>query len=371
VKTTPPQKGPWAHRLLIYIFTAAFGLLVYWLLGFVMRDIETSPGPDYAAVEKGLKDAAAEQEALALQTQIDEANRSVADWKQRQGVLRDSTSNSEKTMNQLLELQKLTLQKGLTASPDEVKALAESQRLFLANQAKYQEMNDQIATLNEQLGSLQNRLRDAQKRVEAKRPAIQEEWGREVSRHQWRLAAIKLGVLLPLLGAAVWLFLKKRGSTYAPMVYGFGLAVVVKVIMVMHEYFPKVYFKYILIVVALALVTRILVYLVRAAAFPKMDWVLKQYREAYEHFFCPICSHPIRRGPLKHLFWTRSSLKKLHVPCDGDSSADEPYVCPVCSTSLFETCPSCQHIRHSLLPACSHCGAEKPMTSSVPPRTVQ
>jgi hypothetical protein len=32
-------------------------------------------------------------------------------------------------------------------------------------------------------------------------------------------------------------------------------------------------------------------------AFPKIDWLLKQNRESYEHFFCPACNHPIQRGP--------------------------------------------------------------------------
>ncbi|MEI6074715.1 MAG: hypothetical protein WCS94_04020 [Verrucomicrobiota bacterium] len=149
MNATQTHRGPWSHRLLVYFFTVLFGILIYWLLGFAMRDIGTWPGPDYSDVEKSLSDARVAQEAATINSQIDDANRATASWQQRQKVLRDSTSNSEKTMNQLLELQRLTLQISLAPSPDESKALAESQRLFLANQTKYQEMNDQIATLNE------------------------------------------------------------------------------------------------------------------------------------------------------------------------------------------------------------------------------
>jgi hypothetical protein len=282
--------------------------------------------------------------------------------------LRDSTSNSEKTMNQLLELQKLTLQQGRTPSPEESQALAQSQKLFLANQAKYQEMNDQVALLNDQLGDLQNRQRGAQKRLDTRRPAVRDEYERLQSRHQYKLAAFKLSLLVPLLAVAVWLFLKQRGRLYAPLVYGFGLALLVKVIEVMHEHFPKRYFKYILIGIALLLVVRILIYLLRMTAFPKWEWLLKQYREAYEHFLCPICEHPIRRGPLQHLFWTRRTLKKLHVPVTGGPTPEEAYVCPVCATRLFEECPSCKGIRHSLLLACHHCGAEKPLQGPAGPQ---
>ena len=359
MSATQTHKGPWTHRLLVYFFTVLFGVLIYWLLGFVMRDIGTWPGPAYTDVKERLSDTALTQEAATIQKQIDEAKRAIENRQQRQKVLRDSTGNSERTMNQLLELQKLTLQKGLTPSPDETKALAESQRLFLTNQTKYQEMNDQIATLSEELGALENRQRSMQEKLDTRQPAIQKEFDRLQSRHQFKLAALKLAVLLPLLALAVWLFLKWRTSLYASLIYGFGLALLVKVGMVMHEHFPRRYFKYVLIVIAIALAARVLIYLLRTRAFPKLDWLLKQYREAYEHFLCPVCNHPIRRGPLKHLFWTRASLKKLHVPVNAAEHGDDPYTCPVCATVLFEECPSCRHIRHSLLPACSHCGATK------------
>lgn len=360
MSTPRTNKGPWSHRLMVAFFAFLFSILIYWLLGFVIRDIGTWPGPDYSAVERRLSDAELVREASSIAAGIEEATRAIANRQQRQTVLRDSTSNSEKTMNQLLELQKLTLQKGVTPSAEESKAFAESQRLFLANQVKYQEMNDQIAALNEKLATLQDRQREVKAKLDTLRPAIQDEYAKLCSAHNFRVAAFKLGVLLPLLGLAWWLFLRKRNSLYVSLIYGFGLALIIKVGQVMHEHFPTRYFKYILIVIGIAVVTRILVFLLRTTAYPKMDWLLKQYREAYEHFFCPICSHPIRRGPRQHLFWTRASLKKLLVPGDATGGGvDEPYTCPACATPLFEKCPACQRIRHSLLPACAHCGAKK------------
>jgi hypothetical protein len=358
------NKGPWIHRLLVYTFASIFSLLVYWLLGFVVRDIATWPGPNIQEVEQRILDQNLVQEMASLQNQIDESSRAIASRKESQKVVRDSTSNSEKTMNQLLELQKLTLQRGVTPSPDEVKALAESEKLFLANQSKYQEINDQIAGLSDELSRLENRQRETQKKLQTQRPAVQEEYNRLYSRHQWKLAALKLTFLVPLVALAVWLFLKKRATLYAPLVYGLGLAVLVKVGQVMHEHFPRRYFKYILILIALVLVVRVLVYLLRAMAYPKLDWLLKQYREAYEHFLCPVCNYPIRLGPRKHLFWTRRSLKKLQVPPGSETTVDKPYICPVCATHLFEECVACKGIRHSLLPACAHCGAEKSLQSA-------
>jgi hypothetical protein len=152
-------------------------------------------------------------------------------------------------------------------------------------------------------------------------------------------------------------FRKRRHTVYRPMIYATGIAVYWKLGQVMHEYFPSKLFKYVLIFVALAIVLKALVYLLRQIVAPKRDWLLKQYREAYEKFLCPICGYPIRRGPLKYLFWTSRSIKKMLVPQNAEPTADEPYVCPCCATPLFEQCNECDAVRPSLLPACDHCGA--------------
>ncbi len=354
---THQSQAPWSHRLLVCFFSLLFALLVYWLLGFVVRDIATWPGPDYAALEAQMIDPSLRQEAQALREQIEESNRLVNGYRQRQAVLRDSTANSERTMNQLLELQKLNLQKNLAPTEADQRAFDESRQLFLDHQKKYQEINDQIATATERLESLERQQRQSQKRIEEQRRPVQEAYARHSTLHQLKLALGKLSVLLPLLAFAVWLFVKKRGGLYAPMIYGFGLAVLVKVGMVMHEHFPRRYFKYILTVAALLLAARVLVYLLRLRAFPKPDWLLKQRREAYERFRCPVCGYPIRRGPLKFIRWSRRNLRRIQPASDPSDRTDEPYICPVCATSLFEECPACKGIRHSLLPACTHCGA--------------
>ncbi|MBI2925991.1 MAG: hypothetical protein HYY24_09830 [Verrucomicrobia bacterium] len=356
MKDLPKSKVPWTHRVLVLLFTLLLGVLFYWLLGFVVKDIGTWPGPAYRDVEKRLVDQTLVERADELQRQNQDVTRAIADQKKRQDVLRDSTSNSERTMTQLLEIQKLALQKGVTPSEAEQKALAESEQLFLANQTQYQKLNETIAELTDRLRDLEAQQRDAAKRLEEQRPAVNEEFNRLQTRHQLKLAAFKLAALLPLLVVAVVLFLKQRTSLYAALIYAFGLAVLAKVILVMHEHFPRRYFKYVLIVAALALVARILVYLLRMVAFPRSDWLLKQYREAYEHFLCPVCNFPIRRGPLRFAFWNRRTIKKLNVPLESPADADGPYVCPVCGTKLFEECEGCRAIRHSLLPACAKCG---------------
>jgi hypothetical protein len=343
---------------LVWFFSLLFGVLIYWLLGFVVHDIATWPGPTYDDTEKRMLEPQVRAEAERLRTAIEDTTRGIADQKQRQSVLRDSTSNSERTMTQLAELQKLTLQRGLQPAAEETAALAESERLFLENQRKYQAINEQVAALTERLRGLEDTQRGVQRHIEERRTAIREEFTRLYSRHQLKLAALKLGFLLPFLSAAVALFARHRSGTYAPLIHALGAATLVQVLVVMHAHFPRRYFKYVLIGAALLLVARILVGLLRAVAFPKRDWLLRQYREAYEHFVCPVCAYPIRRGPLKYLFWTRRSVRKLQLPAGMTPVVDEPYTCPACGTRLFDKCDRCHAIRHALLPVCAGCGAE-------------
>lgn len=352
-------RGPWHHRVLTAGFSLLLGVLFYWLLGFVVRDIGAWPGPDYAEVERRLVEPALITEGEALLGQIEDHKRATTEDQGRQQVLRDSTDNAARTMGQLVEIQRLNAQRGVTTTEAEHGALRDAQQLFLAHQQQYQSINEKIAAQSEQLRGLEARQRDVERGLEAQRRPAREEFQRLAVRHQLKLAAVKLAMVVPLLAGVVVLFLKYRHGLYAPAIYALGLATLAKVLQVMHEHFPRRYFKYILLIAALLLVGRILMYLLRLAAFPRPDWLLKQYREAYEHYFCPVCNFPIRRGPLRFAFWTRRSLKRLPVPADAAAEGDPPYVCPVCSTRLFEECPACHRTRHSLLPACAHCGAQR------------
>jgi hypothetical protein len=349
--------------VLIGFFSLLLGLLIYWLLGFVVNDIGQWPGPDYTAVERERVDPTLLAESESLLNEIADTTRLIGEEKARQTVLRDSTDNSARTMNQLLEVQRMNLQRSVPSSDTEQQTLREAQQLFVANQQAYQQANERVSSLSERLRTLESGKRGNDRRLEELRMPARAEYQRLFTRHQLKVAAVKLAVLVPLLGIAVGLFLKRRAGLYAPVIHALGVATLVKVLLVMHEHFPRRYFKYVLIVAALVLVGRILVFLIRSAAFPRREWLLRQYREAYERFFCPCCGFPIRRGPLRYAFWTRRSLPKVSASVGVGSplEADTPYVCPACSTRLFEECPSCGAVRHSLLPACMRCGVEKPL----------
>ena len=361
------NKGPWAHRFLITFFSVIMAILCFWLLGFVVDDIGSWPGPNYEDLEKELLDPSLTKKQKSFGDQVAEVKRQISAQNERQKLLRDSTSSSQKTMNQLLDFQRLNLQENVAPSAEEQQALAESQRRFLANQQQYQLLNQSIVQLNEQLTHLEGEQRDLDTEIEKLRKPIDEQYHRLWDQHEFKIAIFKLALLLPLLLVTAILFFKFRGGTYTPLIYAFGIAVVLKVAVVMHEHFPSRYFKYVLILTALAIVVRILIYLLRMIAFPKKDWLLRQYREAYEFFFCPICAYPIRRGPLKYRFWTRRTIKKMAPSSAGEIREETAYTCPACSTRLYEKCPQCGEIRHSLLSACQSCGNTRQLESARAP----
>ena len=151
----PHSRGPWTHRLLTYLFTVLLGVLFYWLLGFIVQDIGNLPGPIYDDLENQMLDGSLRDQTKLLERKIAATTKTIEAEHKRQKLLRDSTDSSQTTMQQLLDLQRLSLQKDVTPSDEERQALAESEQLFLQNQREYQSLNTKITGLSEELLQLQ------------------------------------------------------------------------------------------------------------------------------------------------------------------------------------------------------------------------
>jgi hypothetical protein len=355
--TERERRGTWWQRFLIGAFSIALALLFYWLLGFILQDIGRLPGPDWSQLEAERLDPELRKTTDRLNNELAEVQRHIENEERRQRLLRDSTASSQKTLSQLLELQRMSLEQKASLPEEQRQALAESQRLFIDNQKKDQEFNESLAALYERQSGLNDQLRENNEQLSQAQEPLRAEFDVRERRHRLRVAAIKIGMLAPLLILGGYLFGRFRNSAYTPMVYAFDAAVLAKTFLVMHEYFPSEYFRYILILSALAVIGWLLVRLLSIVAQPNRDARLKQYREAYEAFLCPVCQYPIRRGPLKFMSWTARSLRRASQPLADVS--DEPYTCPSCASPLYEKCSSCGATRHALLPACEHCGAVK------------
>jgi len=358
MKTDGKSKGTWIHRFAIRLFTLVLAVLIFWVLGFFVNDIRSIRGPDFDTIEKKHLDNELVVKSIALEKQIADLTRQIENQTEKQRVVGDSSRNLQQTINQLIELQKLGMQKSIAFSETEQANFTSSLRLFLDNQKKYQELSQTVSDMLERKQGLVREKEQAEREIERQRQPARDEFNQLSEKHRLKLACLQLAILLPILVVAAVVIIKKRSSIYFPLFLAFGAAALIKVALVVHEYFPSKYFKYILIGGLLIVVVRLLIYFIRTIAFPKTQWLVKQYREAYERFLCPVCEYPIRIGPRRFLFWTRRTVNKIVVPGDH-GILEESYTCPSCGCNLFEECPSCHKVRHAMLPNCSHCGAEK------------
>lgn len=358
MKTDAKSKGTWIHRFAIRLFTLVLAVLIFWVLGFFVDDIRSIRGPDFGTIEKQHLDKNLVAKHNALEKQIADLTRQIENQSEKQHVVGDSSRNLQQTINQLIELQKLGMQKSIAFSEIEQANFTSSLNLFLDNQKKYQELSQTVSDMLERKQVLVREKEQAEQEIERQRQPARDEFNKLVETHRLKIAFLQLAILLPILVVAAAVVIKKRSSIYFPLFLAFGGATLLKVALVVHEYFPSKYFKYILIGGLLIVVARLLIYFIRTIAFPKAQWLVKQYREAYERFLCPVCEYPIRIGPRRFLFWTRRTANKVVVSTDHGYQ-EEKYTCPSCGCNLFEECPCCHKIRHAMLPNCSHCGAEK------------
>ena len=80
-----------------------------------------------------------------------------------------------------------------------------------------------------------------------------------------------------------------RSGFDGPLIWAIFWAVFVKLALIVHEHYPWKYIKYIALAVILAIVVRLLVYLLKGLAKPRPAALLKQRRQSYGRCECPVC----------------------------------------------------------------------------------
>ena len=351
-------KGTWVQRFFIIFLSLVLGTLLFWLLGFVTEDIGSLRGPDFSKVRAKYVDAELVKKQKSLKETLNVIKTDIKNQQEQRKILKDGTDNLQNTINQLLSIQRQSIEKELDFPAENQQTLIKSQTLFLENQRQYQALNRQIAELTKQQHQLEKELGSLSKQIDKQHNLAQKEHRGLMSKHRLKVAALKLSVLIPIFLVSAWFFMKKRSKAYGPIIYAMFIAVFLKISLVAHEYFPRKYFKYIAILVIIGIVLKLLVYLLKRVISPKKTWLVKQYQEAYDKSLCPICGKPIRIGPLRYAIGGKG--KGLVLAGQGtEATKQQVYTCPSCGTELYEKCNKCSDIRHSLLPFCEHCGNEK------------
>jgi len=351
----------WLYGFLIKSFIIIFGILIFWILGFFLEDIEAIKGPVYNRIEKNYLEPNLIEDQQDLKDQIEDLSRKQIKNQNEISILKNSSGNLQSTINQLISLKRLALENSKIVTKSEEEQLSRSVETFLKNQETYQKLNIELAQIIEDKEILEIKKQEIEEKLKDQRGEAQKNYRDLLKNHNLKLAFLQILILFPFLIEGIYLILKKKSSNYFLIFIGYGIAVFFKMFLVVHKYFPSRYFKYILILGLLLTVIKILIYLINIIKNPKKQWLLKQYREGYEKFLCPVCQYPIRRGPRKFLYWTRRTVGKISLPNNHTIEKDKPYSCPSCGTTLFEECSVCHQIKHALLPTCCHCGSKKEM----------
>lgn len=345
MSTTRLQKGPASHRALILFLNILLAVLVYWLLGFILDDIGAQSGPSWKKIQAQFQNATLLKKQTESQNEMQTLSATINAQREKQALLQNNIQSYRDTMNQLLDLQKTSLQKGAVFSNEAQQNLSQATKLYLNNQQDFQSLNVLIVQENEKLQSIQKNNQDTNTQLEKQNNQASEQYNKLIQQHNIKLALIKLLVLVPLLIVAAYFLKTKKESVYRSSIFAVSIALLIKIMMVMHEHFPSRFFKYILIVILILLVARVLQGLFRMRIKPQANWLQKQYKEAYKKLLCPICDFPIRPGSLK--FSALSAEENIMLV---------DYCCPSCGTHLFNQCGHCGHVRHSLLSFCEFCG---------------
>ncbi len=108
------------------------------MLGFFVQDIESIKGPQYDEIEKSHVDQELVSTHKKLESNIAGVDRSIANKRDEMKIVSDSSRNLQKTINQLIELQKLTVQKSVSLPEKEQATLSGSMYHFLETQKHYQ-----------------------------------------------------------------------------------------------------------------------------------------------------------------------------------------------------------------------------------------
>ncbi len=353
-------KGTFWVRFSILLLAIVFGILIYWSTGFLLDDIRVIKMPNRNVFFKERIDGSLQKKLTTLEVRLENLEHKHTLISQQRGFIKDSSGSLKVVVDNLFKLKNRDQQ--LISESQFGQVLATLDKIIRI-QDEFKETADRyLKTTNERF-EVKKQIRALKTQIESQRQNVQKLFSENLHRHRIRTTFVKMAFLLPLVLLCTILFVKNRSSIYRLIYFSAAIAIYIKTALIIHDNFPSRYFKYILTGAMLALVGWGFVWLIRRLVKPKIETLLKQYRQAYERFLCPVCEYPIKTGPRKYLYWTRRTVHKTALTATQDTQdADEPYSCPACGTTLFEKCESCGKICHSLLPNCLHCGNKTAIT---------
>jgi predicted RNA-binding Zn-ribbon protein involved in translation (DUF1610 family) len=355
------SKGTFWQRLQSISLTLLLALLLIWFFGFLRYDVSDLEGPDRQSfIDAGDQVSQEQLDDLISQQRLN--GRELQRNRNLQKDYKASKENARQVMEEISALHRLSIEQGLQPPEEDVLALADARSRFLSSQEKLEAANIAVTESNARNFELTDDISKQRELVRRHNIPATKLYNDAYDSHRVRVAIYKLGIPLPLFLMAAWLVRRYRKSPYRPIFFAFLVATFWEVGVIAFQHFPREYFKYIAIGVAILIVGMFLKFTLRNLSAPPKDLLLRRYRESYEKCRCPRCDFPIRKGILRDVVWGKKGPNLPNIT-DAGHQEESSYCCPSCGTDLFGECDSCQKITHSLLPNCENCGIATPVES--------
>lgn len=328
------KRGLWGVAVIFASFLIGLG-------GAIVNDLpkveKTSKLDDF--IDKGEGErlrASTEQSQLAVR----EAQAALQQAILKHSVALSDARSARESFNNWLATRRATGRSDqdaeLVERTSQLDRLARVERDALAEIQKQQkaalDANQAAARAQEELAKLQEKAREAL----AKAGRAQE----------LRVFLYRLLLTLPLLAIALWLFLKKRASSYWPFVWGFVLFAIFTFFVELVPYLPS-YGGYVRYTVGI-----VLTFLIGRQAIVALNRYLEEQKKA------EALPDARRRQELAYDVALARLAKGVCPGCERavDLKNEKIDFCPHCGIGLFDRCGKCTARKGSFSPFCHACG---------------
>lgn len=361
------------RRFSIGIFILAFFLMVLLVtLGETLlqdlADIPTRPAlEDYQdryrdkALESA-KEAAEKAVALAL------ARVQNISWQRREAE--EKYLNAKDILDTLLQVKNARSAAGEKLTPREAKELARAQERYLEAKKKYELLLRVRRAAEKALEQAREPVSLLEKQIASRMDLAQRDYDGAMLRYQLLVTLLRILFVVPVVLAAVYLYVNQRQSRYAALVWAYLIFAAYVFLRAAYEYVPTFHF-YGIRVFGTAVLVVLIVMTIRYFHRTSDERLMAEIKAHLLKRLCPNCKFPFVEGPARYLvsgMGRLSGRKAAGLPLEVIEPAKAPVFCRSCGLAIVDQCPACREFKYALIPYCPRCRAYTSVTERVAAR---
>jgi hypothetical protein len=337
----------WFNRAL-WLVALLFAAFLIGLGGLVVNDL---PRVEHGVSQDDFIDKQNADAARALMKSLQADVRNTEDERER-AQLALTTANadyraSQETFRNWLATRSVTEQG--EQNPEVVKRTQELDKLKAAERRAQQTLEK----LNETTLALNQRMSKEQRGLQTLQEAANDKMQGAVRKQELRVFGYRLALLLPLLAAAGWLFVKKRKTSHWPFVWGFIFFALYAFFVELVPYLPH-YGGYVRYIVGIVLTGVIGHYAIKA---------LQRYLERQR---AQEAAPDVQRREQLDYDLAQARIAKSVCPgCERayDMKNEANNFCAHCGLCVFNHCGKCNTRKHAFSRYCFSCGTTAAATT--------